>query len=348
MGRWLLFYTLTSAIGASALLAPSPPLRHPTASRELGECQNHHPTISSSSLLSTYYDDFEDFISQPTASPTGSDPLLDALRNRQQELEEEQQRLPLMILDTMLPRQVLDIQLSHPTLKDLIRHRLVETDRPTLGMLGMVKTPRGFVPLSNGVEVEIVECEQARDIPGDTVGSSQDAWDVTLKAKRRFSLAGEVKKNERGWTESKVGYLDSKVEEETQQKQSEEQRGEEGSTLSLARAISKSRQFTQPNINIPNNLSIIDRWVELARENERHPSQIDKLLDQLGEFPPEDQPSERAFWIGALINPLPALGVAMEIRPSLLMAKSAEDRVDVALGGIWGSIKHMDGSSKLW
>ena len=55
---------------------------------------------------------------------------------------------------------------------------------------------------------------------------------------------------------------------------------------------------TQPNVNIPNNLSIIDRCVELARENERHPSQINKLLDQLGE------PSERAFWVGALINPL--------------------------------------------
>ena len=348
MDRWLVFYSLALATGASALLAPSPPLRHSMITREFGKFQYYHPTIRPSSLLSTYYDDFDDFITQPIASPTESDPLLNALRNRQQQLEEEQHRLPLIVLDTMLPRQVLDVQLSHPTLKDLIRYRLVETDRPTLGMLGMVKTPRGFVPLSNGVEVEIVECEQANDIPGDTLGGSEDAWDVSLKAKRRFSLAGNVTKNERGWTESRVGYLDSKIEEETQQKESEQQRGEEGSTLSLARAISKSRQFTQPNINIPNNLSIIERWIELARENERHPSQIDKLLDQLGEFPPEDQPSERAFWVGALINPLPALGVALEIRPSLLMAKSAEDRVDVALGGIWGSIKHMDGSSKLW
>jgi hypothetical protein len=132
-----------------------------------------------------------------------------------------------------------------------------------------------------------------------------------------------------------------------QQKQSEKE-ADPSSRLSLARAISKSRQFTQPNVNIPNNLSIIDRWIELARENERHPYQIDKLLNQLGAVPPEDQPSERAFWIGALINPLPALGVALEIRPSLLMAKSAEERVDVALGGIWGSIKHMDGSARLF
>jgi hypothetical protein len=93
---------------------------------------------------------------------------------------------------------------------------------------------------------------------------------------------------------------------------------------------------------------MVDRWIELARENERHPNQISNLLEQLGPIPPEEDPSERAFWIGALINPLPALGVAMEVRPKLLMAKDAEERVDLALEGIWGSIKHMDGSARMW
>jgi hypothetical protein len=297
-------------------------------------------------LHATYYNDFEDFSSQ-SIEFTGSDPLLDALRKRQKEIENASTILPLIILDSMLPRQVMDIQLSHPTLKELIKHRTLEMERPTLGMLGMIRTTQGYVPLTNGVEVEIVDYGRAQDVPGGTTGSSENAWDVTLKAKRRFSLAGEVKKTEGGWTESRVEYLDTKNQEEMQQKQSEKE-ADPSSRLSLARAISKSRQFTQPNVNIPNNLSIIDRWIELARENERHPYQIDKLLNQLGAVPPEDQPSERAFWIGALINPLPALGVALEIRPSLLMAKSAEERVDVALGGIWGSIKHMDGSARLF
>ena len=148
--------------------------------------------------------------------------------------------------------------------------------------------------------------------------------DASVAKDLQFVVKGQVNKTDGGWTESQVEYLDSDTEEELQQKESERQEGQD--PLSLAKAISKSRQFTQPNANIPNNLSIVDRWIELARQNERHPNQIDKLLGQLGKIPPEHKPSERAFWIGALINPLPALGVAMEVRPSLLMAKTAEER----------------------
>jgi hypothetical protein len=262
------------------------------------------------------------------------------------ELENAKTKLPLIILDSMLPRQVLDIQLSHVMLKNLLRHRTAEMERPTLGMLGMIRTSQGFIPLTNGVEVEIVKCGEAEDIPGETTGASEEAWDVTLKATRRFTLAGSVKKTEGGWTESKVSFLDSDDEIEHIQKDINDD--DTSARFALARAISKSKQFTQPNGNIPNNLSMVDRWIELARENERHPNQISNLLEQLGPIPPEEDPSERAFWIGALINPLPALGVAMEVRPKLLMAKDAEERVDLALEGIWGSIKHMDGSARMW
>ena len=311
--RWIIF-ALASLLGASAL---APSFQHLTSQRMIPQQQQP--------LFSTYYNDFDDFNTSSTVgSAESDDPLMVALRNRQKELENASTRLPLIILDSMLPRQVLDIQLSHQTLKNLIKHRTMETEQSTLGMLGMIRTTQGFVPLTNGVEVEIAECDQAKRIPGDTTGSSDKAWDVTLVAKRRFRLKGQVNKTDGGWTESQVEYLDSEAEEEMQQKQSEQVEGQD--PLSLAKAISKSRQFTQPNANIPNNLSIVERWIELARQNERHPNQIDKLLSQLGEIPPEHKPSERAFWIGALINPLPALGVAMEIRPSLLMSKTAEER----------------------
>ena len=118
-----------------------------------------------------------------------------------------------------------------------------------------------------------------------------------------------------------------------------------GDRLSVARAISKSKQFTQPNMNM-NGSSLVDRWIELARENERIPGQIDTLLKQLGDIPEEH--TERALWIGALINPLPSLGQAMEIRPQLLVSKKAEERVEVALEAILRSIRHMDGSARMW
>ena len=101
-------------------------------------------------------------------------------------------------------------------------------------------------------------------------------------------------------------------------------------------------------MNMKNSASLVDRWIELARENERHPGQVDALLKQLGEIPPEHEPTERALWVGALINPLPSMGVAMEIRPALLVSKKTEERVQVALDGILKSIGHMDGSARLW
>ena len=135
-------------------------------------------------------------------------------------------------------------------------------------------------------------------------------------------------------------FLDSEKQEE------DEVHGDD--RLSVARAISKAQEFTSPNMRMPENLSLVDRWIQLATENEREPGQISRLLEQLGEIPPPEEPSERALWIGALINPIPAMGVALEVRPQLLLAKTAEERVQVALDAIHKSIKHMDGSAKLW
>ena len=60
-------------------------------------------------------------------------------------------------------------------------------------------------------------------------------------------------------------------------------------------------------------------------------------------------------WVAAVV-PLswlrraaaPAMGVALEIRPALLTAKTSEERMEIALDGILRSIKHMDGSARLW
>ena len=61
------------------------------------------------------------------------------------------------------------------------------------------------------------------------------------------------------------------------------------------------------------------KWLKLVRstKRERTKGQLERLLVDLGPLPEVDHPSERALWIAGLINPLPALGVALEIRPAV-------------------------------
>jgi len=67
----------------------------------------------------------------------------------------------------------------------------------------------------------------------------------------------------------------------------------------------------------------------------------------LGEIPPPTDPSALAFWGAALINPLPALGVAPEIRGRVLEAPDAYSRLEILEWGISRSIRNLEGSSPL-
>eukprot|EP00579_Thalassiosira_antarctica_P000929 CAMPEP_0201866088 /NCGR_PEP_ID=MMETSP0902-20130614/777_1 /ASSEMBLY_ACC=CAM_ASM_000551 /TAXON_ID=420261 /ORGANISM="Thalassiosira antarctica, Strain CCMP982" /LENGTH=364 /DNA_ID=CAMNT_0048390979 /DNA_START=103 /DNA_END=1197 /DNA_ORIENTATION=- len=317
--------------------------------------------FSETNSSSNDYDDFAEFSSTQLTSSNDdaeeADSFLSSLQSRVQQVQDQSNTLPLMILDTMLPRQILQIQIQHETLKSLMKHR-VSQETPTLGMLGMAKLSTGqTLPLKTGVEVHIIQMEKATDKPPTGTitndNSSDEPWDISLRAGRRFVIEGEVDKTEEGWTEAQVTFLDSQVEEEKEVQQfskpsMEDPSGMGGDRLSVARAMSKAKQFTEPNMNMKNSLSLVDRWIELAKENERSPGQIDALLEQLGEIPPEHEPTERALWVGALINPVPSMGVAMEIRPQLLVSKRAEERVQVAFDGIMKSIRHMDGSARMW
>lgn len=258
------------------------------------------------------------------------DAFMASLRNRVKEVEDRESKLPLVVLDSMLPRQVLKIKVKNELLTELVKECL-QKEIPFFGMLGLARLSTGEeVHLKHGVEVEIIG---RPEFLGDGVK-------LELKAGRRFTIEGEVDNAGKGWTEARVRFLDSGKQEE------DEINGED--RLSIARAISKAQEFTSPNMRMPENLSLVDRWIQLATENEREPGQISLLLEQIGDIPPPEEPSERALWIGALINPIPAMGVALEVRPQLLIAKKAEDRVQVALDAIYRSIKHMDGSARLW
>jgi len=293
-----------------------------------------HPQIRQACLLSMSSSDEE---------ASSSDDFMASLRTRIGEVSDRESKLPIVVLDTMLPRQVLRIEAKEEAFIDLVRH-LLEDENPCFGMIGMAQTDTGQTyPLKAGVEVQITGKPELVDT----------GLRVELVANRRMVIEGEIGTNPKGWTEARVKFLDFAQEE--QDEETNVPTASSGSSsnsnydrFSLARAMAKSREFSSPNVNMKDNLSLVDRWVQLARENERRPGQIDKLLKDLGDIPPSEEPSDRSFWVGALINPLPGMGVAMEIRPALLVAQTAEERVEIALNGILTSIKHMDGSDPMW
>ena len=74
-----------------------------------------------------------------------------------------------------------------------------------------------------------------------------------------------------------------------------------------------------------------EEWEKCVRTNswERHPSHMDEVRRLLEDMPPDDEPGKLALWIAAAINPLPPLGVAPEIRPSVLSAADDAERLTI-------------------
>ena len=263
-----------------------------------------------------------------------------SLQSRVSEIQQQDTELPIVVLDTMLPRQVLKIQVENPVFQNLVK-RLVETERPRFGMVGMAQLNTGqAMPLQNGVEVELVDlpkvvpADNAENVGGDideglpSMSSSssntannnnnnnpkEHALQVTLKAGRRFRIASEsLRTNEGGWTEAKVQFLQSQEEllsedDLTPQEISTDNEVvlEPQDPMSLARAMTlASKLLTQKN---DSGKTLLEEWIALAQQNERSPGQIQQLLKDLGDVPPATRPTDLAFYIGALINPLPGMG----------------------------------------
>lgn len=72
-----------------------------------------------------------------------------------------------------------------------------------------------------------------------------------------------------------------------------------------------------------------------------------KVQQELGPMPSPECPAMFAMWGAALINPLPALGVATEIRGAVLEAEGAEKKLGVLERGLIKSINNLDGTQPL-
>ena len=102
------------------------------------------------------------------------------------------------------------------------------------------------------------------------------------------------------------------------------------------------------NVNTYNNINV----TATTRIRHGHPGlwvEPDKLLarvaKQLGPRPTE--PTAFCFWAAAMINPLPSLGVSMEIRGRLLEAVTVERRLEILEVGLRRSIENLTGRRPL-
>jgi len=116
-------------------------------------------------------------------------------------------------------------------------------------------------------------------------------------------------------------------------------------------------------------LPLIDQWYDLAsnpktyqnvnvtastRVKRNQPNLVleaDKLLlrihKELGPRPSHHDPNLLAFWGAALINPLPPLGISLEIRGKMLEADDVEERLRILEFGLIRSIQNLKGERPL-
>ena len=265
------------------------------------------------------------------STSTNDDSFMASLKSRVDQVTDRATKLPIIILDAMLPRQVLNITIPSDALLLRLIKQQITNETPYFGMLGLIRSRSGqqpLLPLTTGVQVDIVSKPKII-VEEDGTTSIQ----ILLKGShKRFKINKEVSTTPEGWMEARVDFM-TLIDDESEciSRTTNDRYG-------LARAMSKARVLPD----------LIQEWIELARTKERHSGQIDTLLQDIGTTPPPpEEPTNISLYVGALINPLPALGVALEIRPSLLLAKTPEERVDIAIQGIRKSIRHMQGEPLL-
>mmetsp|Transcript_95566 Transcript_95566/g.242897 ORF Transcript_95566/g.242897 Transcript_95566/m.242897 type:complete len:329 (-) Transcript_95566:118-1104(-) len=121
--------------------------------------------------------------------------------------------------------------------------------------------------------------------------------------------------------------------------------------LTMARFKAVRDEVAEVDVEVARTLApLVQEWCSLVCSNkfERFDGQVSAILEELGPMPSAEDVGALALWVAALVNPLPALGVAYEIRPAALASASVSKRLEVVHQGIKGSIGHVSGKEPLF
>jgi hypothetical protein len=91
---------------------------------------------------------------------------------------------------------------------------------------------------------------------------------------------------------------------------------------------------------------LLDDWVREVVEGrwQQRPNHLRDVLATLGARPNADAPEALSLWAAALLNPLPGLGVCLEIRPKALELTSSEERLRLCIATAQQSLRMMRGA----
>jgi len=301
------------------------------------------------------------FLSAPSSHRDDSGDLAEPLPLSAEDLERLSElkfrhvpAMPIMILDAMLPRQRLTFRSSDPRFRRLVEycvddHGDVYDNPHRLGMLGL--NPYTGKPLCRGVTVSIsvVSDGEGRDDDKATATSTIAVQhnDVDLDSRRArmsqtkaitLSIRGERRIEVQGqpWLDDSGSFYLADVEvvggdNEFHQSAMTTEQWEEAEGLSQT---------------LPSKLR---EWMALVVETGvTDQDGMNARLMDLGEMPTSKRITDRAMWTAALVNPLPALGVCLEIRPAMLSCSNALERTVLACQAVQSSIDHMRGKRRLF
>lgn len=297
--------------------------------------------------------------------------------------------MPLFYLDPMLPRQRLQLNIFEPRYRLMVRRCLEGSRRFGMVGVEWLTPLRhmGQRNVRHGVEVEIVENSPQADgrfhievlagrrfeIIGDTWEQDGYAmatvrWILPPSVRTPQSMQADVEDSAGPEGEAQPPPRSNSIGSEglsVQENSAADMAITAAATETEAGLLATARREIGSNSVSVNDAAclemaaalaaLVEEWKELVATGrwERFRGQLGRNLADLGPMPTAtnmDGVVERSLWVGALINPLPGLGVAMEVRPLLLAAgDSPHEMVQIATEGIRGSIAHMTPSpTALW
>ena len=221
--------------------------------------------------------------------------------------------LGVFVLEPLLPHQTMQLHVFERRYRSLVQQSLEGAG--TFGMAFETRTPDDSAVLFTKVAIT-----ESRPLPGGR-------FHITIVGKRMFR-ADSVDLGDTGFLVARGSVLDLDAQD-----------AEAAAAAGAAGGSADDLTVTAEEL-----VARADEWMRLVREggHERAPRHLSRVLDELGPMPPPWCPSQRAFYVAALINPLPGLGVAPEIRPAILRARCGKDRLAVAREGVDRSIASLE------